>query len=539
LFKQLLMSISEFIRALPGIPKENQDELLQAFAKPDNQEQKLKILEILSSLVLAAKQYQSRLVLAPTYRVVLANCIMENLHGLTNALAMANASFYDPLRLGTMGYVNSQFTWFFPSPKAIAEIAKQIGTALALEVGCGNGLLVAFLADLQDKYIQAIDVSQPITPFYDVTICDGSLVPYADMNPSVLLIVWPSRQQEDEANLLGTLRSFWSNKSVLQSSKKVIIVGTPTRRGKLIGCHGTQRFWDFLNGNLIIHSQENVPSSLPYDADREFVTVYSPAIHEQVTHACVPQCLGPLESQMLQSGLTKVSPEVWKEIYDQFLRIIELLEAYQRREDLPLSERVNLVNEILQIMPRFVQFVKDHTDKTSSWEFVLFSHLNKRVTWVLPSQVLIQAIIKHADGGITECGAGTGLLAAQLLDSGQVVFPIDCGLRRYDMKFTNVERICGSSVCFNGRRTLLMCWPESDPDNDSKMLAMLRNFHAAGGTTVLVSGTPPNDKGKCYGPQGTQALWDCLFRLFTETDRIQVPSFMKVLPESLVVLKRK
>ena len=277
---------------------------------------------------------------------------------------------------------------------------------------------------------------------------------------------------------------------------------------------------------------------VPYDEDRES-SLFMASKPEQATHACVPQCLGPLESHMLQSGLTEVPPEVGKDIIDRFVRIIELLEAYQHRKNLPLSERVHFVTKILQNMPLFVKLVKNHTDQMSSLALILFGHLNKGVTWVLPSQDLIHAIIKHADGRIAEYGTGSGLVAALLHDSGKDVVAFDSCLRCYNMKFTNIVIICGSSFRFEDRKTLLMCWPESDRDNDSRMVAMLQNFHSAGGTTVLVSGTPPNDKGKCYGPQGTQALWDCLFRLFTETDRIQVPSFMKVLPESLVVLKRK
>jgi hypothetical protein len=107
------------------------------------------------------------------------------------------------------------------------------------------------------------------------------------------------------------------------------------------------------------------------------------------------------------------------------------------------------------------------------------------------------------------------------------------------MRFAQIKRICGSCFPFTKVKTLLMCWPERDPSSDSKMVTMLKKFYAAGGKTVLVSGTPPNEQGRCYGPQGTQALWDCLCGLFIETARLQVPSFMKVLPDCLVVLKRK
>jgi hypothetical protein len=253
----------------------------------------------------------------------------------------------------------------------------------------------------------------------------------------------------------------------------------------------------------------------------------------------MPKCLGPLKSYMLQNGLGEVSYEVGKEIMRLFERIQELLEAFQHREDLPLSDRKHLVAEILQTMPHFVQFVKDNADQMSSLANVLFGYLNEVATWALPSPQLVEAI-KHADGGIAECGAGSGLIAGILQDSGCRVVPFDKGKRYYDMIFTKIKRTCGSCFDFakEGTRTLLMCWPERDPSNDPEMVAMVKNFHAAGGTTVLVSGTPPNDKGKCYGHQGTQALWDSLFGLFTETDRIQVPSFMR-LPECLVVLKRK
>jgi len=253
----------------------------------------------------------------------------------------------------------------------------------------------------------------------------------------------------------------------------------------------------------------------------------------------IPICLGPRKSYMLQTSLGEVSHDVAKEFMRQFERTKVFLEAYQHCEDLPLSDRKNLVAEILQTMPHFVQLVKDNTDQMSSLERVLFGYLNEVATWALPSPQLVEAIINYSDGGIAECGAGSGLLAALLQDSGCCVAPFDSGGRFYEMNFIRVTRICGSRFPFiEGFKTLLMCWPERDPSNESKIVAMLRNFHAAGGTTVLVSGTPPNDKGKCYGPQGTQAMWDCVGLLFTETARIQVPSFMKGLPDCLVVLKR-
>ena len=253
----------------------------------------------------------------------------------------------------------------------------------------------------------------------------------------------------------------------------------------------------------------------------------------------IPTCLGPLKSYMLQSGLEKVSPDVGNQIIKLFEEAKAHLEEYQHREDLPLSDRVNIFTNILQTIPHFVQLVKDNTDRMSSLANVLFGYLNEIATWVLPSPQLVEAIIKYADGGIAECGAGSGLMSALLLDSGQEVVSFDSGLRHYDMTFAPIERTCGSRFPFNNEKTLLICWPESDPRNDPQMVSMIRKFHAAGGTTVLVSGTPPNEQDKCYGPQGTQALWDCLFLQFIETARIQVPSFMRELPDCLVVFKRK
>jgi len=253
----------------------------------------------------------------------------------------------------------------------------------------------------------------------------------------------------------------------------------------------------------------------------------------------LPDCLGPMKLYILQSGLGEVPHGVGKEIMRFFKEIIAHLEAYQDRKGLSLSERNLLSQEILRVMPQLVTHVKDHTGQMSSLANVLFGYLNEVATWVVPSHDLIQAIIRYADGKIAEGCAGSGLMAALLQDLGQEVIPFDSGLRHYGMTFTLVKRTCGSCYPFEQATTLLICWPERDPSNDSKMQTMVTNFHAAGGTTVLVSGTPPNEQGKCYGPQGTQALWDCLFRLFTETARIPVPSFMNVLPDCLVVLKRK
>ena len=257
----------------------------------------------------------------------------------------------------------------------------------------------------------------------------------------------------------------------------------------------------------------------------------------------VPACLGVEYYSRFFRSLNDVPMDILRTMLIEFERLDSQLKQYSHRETMTLIEQETLANVILSAIPAFAKLVKDNTPPMSMLEIVLFGHLNTYF-WMLPSHEMLGAIVASAKGSIVEACAGSGFMTAVLNDLVKKdVVAFDSGDRRYTRDFAEVQSVCGSQFKFDGFGTLLLIWPEfytseKDP-RAAAMIVMIRNFYMAGGTTLLIGGTPPNSEGRRYGCQGSQGLWDCVRTLYSEKSRTVVPSFMRGLPDCLTAFERK
>jgi len=257
----------------------------------------------------------------------------------------------------------------------------------------------------------------------------------------------------------------------------------------------------------------------------------------------VPACLGVEFRFRLFLSLDEIQIGVLRPMLIELERLDSQLKQYSNREMMTLIEREALANTILSAVPAFAKLVKDNTPPMSILEYILVGHWNT-YGWMVPSHEMLGAIVASAKGSIVEACAGSGFMTAVLNDLAKKdVVAFDSGDRHYTRDFVNVQRECGSQFKFEGFDTLLLLWPEfymseHDPRN-AAMIVMIRNFYRAGGTTLLIGGTPPNSEGRRYGCQGFQGLWDCVRTLYSEVSRTVVPSFMRGLPDCLTAYERK
>lgn len=257
----------------------------------------------------------------------------------------------------------------------------------------------------------------------------------------------------------------------------------------------------------------------------------------------MPKCLGVEFRSRFFLSSDEIPIGVLRPMLIELEKLDLQLKRYSNREMMTLIEREALANEIFSAVPAFAKLVKDNTPPMSMLEIVLFGHLNTYF-WMLPSHEMLGAIVASAKGSIVEACAGSGFMTAVLNDLVKKdVVAFDSGDRRYTRDFAEVQSVCGSQFKFDGFGTLLLIWPEfytseKDP-RAAAMIVMIRNFYMAGGTTLLIGGTPPNSEGRRYGCQGSQGLWDCVRTLYSEKSRTVVPSFMRGLPDCLTAFERK
>ena len=228
-----------------------------------------KVLEIGIIVCFLLRRYESSGDLDPQTNKILAQELMKQLHELVQGLCRVGAFTLDSLRLFLIDYINSKYTWFFPSQCALDALAHAIGSGSTLDVGTGTALLPRLMRDVHGIHMMSIDKVKWPHSFSEVLLCNGENFEFEKYGISTLLFTWPSPEPTLEKDLIKTMLRFLKSSSGV---KKVIVIGTPPdETGRLVGCHGTQGFWNVLLQHFTKVTSTEIPSSLLHDCEAVMV----------------------------------------------------------------------------------------------------------------------------------------------------------------------------------------------------------------------------------------------------------------------------
>jgi len=177
--------------------------------------------------------------------------------------------------------------------------------------------------------------------------------------------------------------------------------------------------------------------------------------------------------------------------------------------------------------------IKNKTRKNNNWDYQQREEFVKNYSWAIPSEKAVQKIKDFAGGQtILEVGAGLGLWAKLLKDSGVSIVPTDLSLKNdYVAKkdpYINVEEIGHLEAIqkYGHHKILMMIWPPYDHPMANETLKAFK------GKKIIFVG---EGRGGCTGCDN---FFKELEKNWVETDYIAIPNWLGM-HDSLMFFVRK